>query len=146
MDDGQMHIFRFFALVILTVVLSGTVSAEEQPGVLTATLSSGKMGSIHVVFRNGSDRDVRVNKQVIESSILALEVRDAAGKVIAPVPPPVPAGNPEFVIIPAGKAYSRSYELAVFSPPLAPGNYRVRVRLTEWKSNELQHALDKIAD
>jgi tetratricopeptide (TPR) repeat protein len=111
---------------------------------LRVTLSLAKDGvSINAVFRNGSDRGVKLDRQALESNVLTLEVRDASGKVVPPVPPPVPVANPASVTIAAGKEVMMTYRLDCFDPPLKAGEYRVRVRLPDWSSNELVHKIQQ---
>jgi hypothetical protein len=134
-----MRIFSIAAALIF--LLSATLPAADKPAGLVATLSTGKSGQIEVVFKNGTDREARIDKQIISTPILALDVLDAAGKVIPTIPPPIPAAVQEFVVVPPGKEITRSYELNVFSPPLPPGTYRVRLAVPEWKADELKHVI-----
>ena len=133
-------------LAVLPVSLLGlSYGADEKSAALRVMLSLGKMGTVDAVYQNGSKDDVKEDKQVILNSILALEVRDGSGKVLPPVPPTV-LRNPEYVVIPAGKEISVSYNMDIFSPPLTPGTYSVRVRLPDWKSNELRYTVRKAHD
>jgi hypothetical protein len=130
------------AIAILLFLSSlSPLDADEKPVGLDATLSSGKPGHVDVVFKNGTDREARIDKQIISTPILALDVLDAAGKVLPTIPPPIPAAVQEFVVIPPGKEITRSYTLNIFSPPLPPGTYRVRLALPEWRANELKHVI-----
>jgi hypothetical protein len=120
--------------------------ADGEANLLQATLSLGKDGKIDAVFRNGSNRQVKIDKQVIESSILGLEVRDASGRVLYTVSPPVPSARPEQITLPPGKEHAVSYRLEGFDPPLVAGKYRVRLRVPEWKSNELDFQVGQTSD
>ncbi len=134
-----------FPVVLVLLGLASTEHACAAPaaaGKLTATVSPGKKkGTVRVEYRNGTGRAVRVNRQVIESGVLALEVLDGSGRVVPPVPPPVPSAKPEEVVIPAGEARSYSYTLNHFSPPLPPGRNRVRTRLKGWGSNAVVYVV-----
>jgi hypothetical protein len=122
-----------------TGALAMEVLAQDK-GALEATLS---LHAIRALYRNGTDKEVKAIKQVIDNAVLALEVRDDAGKVVPPVPPPVPTPKNVMVVLAPGKEYSVSYGMNHFVPALAPGVYRVRVRLPDCKSNELVYVVGK---
>jgi hypothetical protein len=125
---------------IFIVLFSGFTAADKPAG-LVATLSSGKTGEVVVVFKNATDREARIDKQLLSTAILALNVLDAAGTQLPTIPPPIPAAVQEFVVIPPGKELSRSFGLNIFSPPLPPGTYTVRLAVPDWRADELKYVV-----
>jgi hypothetical protein len=117
--------------------------AGQEKNLLQATLSLVGKDEVQAVFHNGTNEPMKIGRQELESSILALEVRDSSGKVIAPMSPPVPSAKPEFITLAPGQKHPVTYQLDGFNPPLATGKYRVRVRLQEWQSNELVYPVGK---
>jgi hypothetical protein len=81
---------------------------------------------VRVTIENGTGSPVELAAQVLSSAQLLLEVRDARGAVVHPMPPPTPTGA--MTRIPAGGKIESTMHLGVFSPPLAPGEYTVAVR------------------
>ena len=75
---------------------------------------------------NRSAGPITMPGQVLDSAQLLLEVRDAKDRVVPPTPPPIPNGEMRSIL--AGDRLTRSLSLDVFSPPLAPGDYTVRVK------------------
>lgn len=142
-----MRLKSLIAVLALTALgvasYAATTAAADCPKGLKATISRGKADEVVACYHNGTDKNVRVDKQVIGCGILALDVRDTTGKVIPPVPPPVPAAKTQYVVIAAGTTISISYDMNFFSPPLPAGTYRVQVRLPDWRSNELEYRVGK---
>lgn len=126
------------ACVLFTA--AGDGKAEEVK-LLQATLTS-ESGKVKVVLRNKTDKAVSVDKQTLESGILALDVFDAAGKRIPTIPPPIPRPLPEVLVIPAGGEHAQSYDLNFFSPALKPGIYLVRLGVKGWTSNDLKYVIE----
>ena len=106
--------------------------SKVEPSVLTAVVSPGKGTNIVVVeYRNGTSKEVTVNKQALLTISLALEVTDLKGRVIPPVPPPMPTKDDPGIPIPPGGVHRVEYRLSSFSPALE-GRFRVRTRLKGW--------------
>ena len=60
---------------------------------------------IQVRYRNLTGSDVRVHRQALESSILALGFYDESGRQLHTVPPPTPNAKQEVVVIGEGKTH-----------------------------------------
>jgi hypothetical protein len=81
--------------------------------------------SVHIENR-GKDPVILLAEE-LRSPAALFEVRDAMGKPIPPTSPPMPSGD-EHVVAP-GKAIDIRMNLAgMFSPPLGPGDYSIRLR------------------
>jgi hypothetical protein len=122
----------FWSLIVTSSSSPMPPPAKVEPSVLTAVVSPGKgTNTVSVEYRNGTSKEVTVNKQAILTGSLALEVSDRNGRVIPTVPPPLPDKNDPGVRIPAGGVHRVEYRLNFFSPGLE-GRYRVRTRLSGW--------------
>ena len=108
-----------------------TLAAGAQPPLLATVTVSGMVAS--VLLENRSAGVVVLPSQVLDSAPLLLEVRDAKGRVVPPLPPPVPTG--EVRAIASGDRATCSLSLDAFSPGLKPGDYTVRVRIDGVESN-----------
>lgn len=124
-------------------VLIGLAAAAPAPrdaSTLVATIQAGpREGSVEVEYRNNTGEAVTIDKQVLQSGILALDVLDSKGNVIPTVPPPIPSAKQEFVTIAAGSSHKQIYSLNHFSPPLPAGKYQVRVGVPGWKSSDFTY-------
>jgi hypothetical protein len=119
-------------------------TAPGQDGRLRVTLSAGKKPlTVAATYYNGTDEDVKLDKQSLYTDALMLKVWNGAGERRHTVPPPVPWPKPEHVVIAPQKTLTVVYSLDVFSPPLSPGRYRIRVSLDGWTSSELQYTLSE---
>lgn len=101
-----------------------------RPG-LTAVVSPGsRPNSVIVTYRNDTQAEIVEKAQLLETSVLALEVIDVNGRIIAPVPPSPPWVVDPGVRIPAGGVCRVEYEVnQMFQKPLPAGKYRIRPRL-----------------
>lgn len=124
----------------LVIGLAIAAPAPKNTNVLTATIKAGpKEDSVEVEYRNSTGEAVRIDKLVMESGILALEVLDAKSRFVPTVPPPIPRVKTEFITILPGSSHKQVYGLSHFSPPLPAGKYLVRVRIQGWKSSEFSY-------
>jgi hypothetical protein len=89
-----------------------------------------------VVLVNRSAVPVEVASQTLESAPLLLRVQNASGTDIASGPPPTPRA--EMTKIEPGAVITRKVRLDVFSPPLPPGEYSVKVRAPDIESNTVK--------
>ncbi len=86
--------------------------------------------SVRTVFLNTSERRVKLNHFVVQSPQLTLDVFNAKGKLLPPVPPPLPPDDlAQFdkLLFP-GESYEVNYPLAIVSDLLPNGEYAVRAR------------------
>jgi hypothetical protein len=132
---------------VVALMVSATAIWAADPGqaaMLHVTLSSGRADAIRAVYQNGTNQPAKINAQVIESSILTLEVHDAAGERVYTLPPPVPWAKTQYVVIQPGKDFAIDYTLNIFNPTLPPGTYRVGVKNTNsWTSNVIRVTVSK---
>ncbi|MBL8678529.1 MAG: hypothetical protein JNK05_05165 [Myxococcales bacterium] len=108
------------------------LTAQSMPRV-TGTLrvsaprnARGEDVTVVATLRNNTGQPAIFPAEVLSATQLMLEVRDARGQIVGTVPPPVPAGAT--VTIAPGETVQRTFQLTVFSPPLARGRYTVRFR------------------
>jgi hypothetical protein len=102
---------------------------------LVATLAAGRtvVSSddeliVAVAIVNGSSAEVELDRTVATSPVLLFEVRDHAGKRVPTVPPPTPPAERAVLPLPPGGGHTFQHRMSVFSPPLGPGAYALRVR------------------
>lgn len=82
---------------------------------------------ISVVIENHSQDQVVLLAEELTSPAALFEVRDAYGQKMLPTSPPVPTGGKK--VVEPGHAIDIKMTLAgMFSPPLKPGEYSVRLR------------------
>lgn len=83
---------------------------------------------VAVLIENRSkDQEVVLMAEELSSPAALFEVRDAMGKSIPPTSPPAPSGSRR--VVAPGQAINIKMTLAgMFSPPLKPGEYSVRLR------------------
>jgi hypothetical protein len=86
----------------------------------------GEDVTVSVTLRNATRDPAIFPAEVLSSTTLMLEVRDARGRAVPTVPPPVPTGAT--VTIAPGQTAQRTFRLNVFDPPLRPGRYTVHFR------------------
>lgn len=128
---------RFVALAALLVACGQPAAAPYKPdasvpaAILATVTVSGMTASVELVNRSAGA--ITIAGQVLDSAQLLLEVRDSKDHVVAPMPPPTPNGEMRAIL--AGDRLTRSLSLDVFSPPLAPGDYTVRVKGADIESN-----------
>ncbi len=73
---------------------------------------------------NPGPGDLALRRGSLELPMLAVEVRDAAGRRVNPVPPPVPRPeDAQLIRLLAAESLVRDYGLHIYSPELAPGTY-----------------------
>jgi hypothetical protein len=145
---------RASTIAILMAALTGCSSptpdaapaADPAPvaavGSLTAEVSPGpRPNTVVVLYRNGTAQEAIISEQVLITPCLALEVTDRDGRVLPPVPPSPRWPKDEGVRIPAGGTRQVEYSLHMFSQPLPPGLYQVRVRIKGWASEPLEYAV-----
>lgn len=84
---------------------------------------------INATLHNDGPADTTVNRYVLNNSVLALEVRDADGHVLPPLPPsPPPSDLRRYdTLLRAGDSLSFGYEL-FYQAPIPSGNYTVGMR------------------
>lgn len=81
--------------------------------------------SVHIENR-GSDPVVLLAEELRAPAAL-FEIRDGMGQKVLPTSPPMPSGEKR--VVEPGKSIDIKMTLAgMFSPPLKPGNYSVRLR------------------
>ena len=132
------HIF----LVVLVAGLCGcsstsVVTDNVTPGLRATLYPDGQTfrtniaAELRCAIRNVSGSPVQVDTFSLGSAILSLAVFDASGKRIPTVPPPMPPHPDhadEFLkVLRPGQTITESYSLYMFSPPLKPGTYTVRM-------------------
>lgn len=101
-------------------------TATRHPGSLSAptNVSSSRDLKVQLTVTNPGPADLTLTRGALELPMLALEVRDAAGKRVNPLPPPVP--RPEdatTVTLRPGETQVRDYLLTMFSPELPAATY-----------------------
>jgi hypothetical protein len=105
-------------------------ASAQTSGALVATVSLAQRDytkdadvEVTVTLTNGTSHVVDVAAQSLESAILLLDVRDATGRHMATVSPPVP--RPDVVHFAPNEKRTVKVRLGVFSPPLHAGSYSV---------------------
>jgi hypothetical protein len=111
--------------LVVTLCLEGSPFAEDHDVTVAAAIE------------NRSDASVDLDVTTASNTVLFLEVLDAAGRHVPPVPPSVPPSEMDIVSLAprAGRVFAHS--LGIFSPPLAPGDYRVHVAGSTAPSSEI---------
>ena len=83
-------------------------------------------------IQNVSTSPIQLDTFPLGSAILSVDVFDASGKRIPPIPPPMPPHPDDahryLKILRPGRSLRETYSLYVFSPPLRPGTYTARMR------------------
>jgi hypothetical protein len=95
-------------------------------GILSAPVSvrSSIELKARLTIANPGPDDLSLRRGNVELPMLAVEVRDAAGRRVNPVPPPVPRSeDAELIKLQASESLVRDYPLHIYSPELAPGTY-----------------------
>lgn len=118
-------------LATTALVATLAMSADAQTtGALSATLSLAQHDyakdadvEVTVTLLNGTGHVVDVAAQTLETAVLLVDVRDATGRRIATVSPPVPRAD--VVHFATGERRVVKVRLGVFSPPLRAGVYQV---------------------
>ena len=118
-------------LQAIALVATLAVSADAQTSsALSATLSLAQRDyakdadvEVTVALVNGTSHVVDVPAQALETTVLLVDVRDATGRKMATVPPPVPRAD--VVHFAPQERRVVKVRLGVFSPPLRAGTYAV---------------------
>ena len=120
---------RLLSISAIVALLSSPAMAQSSSG-LAATVTLVRHDyakdadvEVTVALTNGTSHVVDVPAQVLESAVLLVDVRDAAGHHVATIPPPVPRS--EVVHFAPGQQRVVKVRLGVFSPPLRAGDYAV---------------------
>ena len=128
LEKMKAHWATILAMAMATVMAS-RVDAQAGPA-LTAKVSLAQHDyakdadvEVTVALTNPTSHVVDVAARAIDSAVLLVDVRDAAGRHVATVPPPVPDGT--MVHFAPGETRVVKVRLNVFSPALAAGNYVV---------------------
>lgn len=115
---------------VLAFALVGAPADAQTAGALSATVTVGQLDNakdadveVTVALVNGTSHVVDVPAQALESAVLLVDVRDAMGRHMATVPPPVPRAD--VVHFAPNERRVVKVKLGVFSPPLRPGAYQV---------------------
>jgi hypothetical protein len=132
----------FAAMLGLTMAYAGLASAvpnaDAASGLRAEISVSDSSDEIVVRYRNDSGADIAVGAQELASGVLALSVETREGAALHPLPPPVPDPAAGSVTLRPGAERIERYRLStMFDPPLAPGEYRVDVKLAGSSSNEV---------
>jgi hypothetical protein len=109
-----------------------------------SVVSTGADFVVTVAIENRSTGPREINAFVAASPILLLEVRDAAGRRVPPIPPSMPPPQPEMLTLPPRGGRTFLHLMNVFSPPLRAGSYTLRVVDSAIASAELPfHVVDQ---
>jgi hypothetical protein len=103
------------------VGLVATLSVER------ANVVAGRDLRLTVAIENRGPEPVDLNLFTSGVNVLFLQVLDAAGNPVATVPPVTPPTTMELLTLPPGGGRTVRHDLAMFDPPLPPGDYAVRV-------------------
>jgi len=122
---------RFVGLGLAFAAALGVSTAGAQTsGGLSATVALAQHDyakdadvEVTVTLTNGTARVVDVPAQALETAVLLVDVRDATGRHMPTVPPPVPRAD--VVHFAPGEKRVVKVRLGVFSPPLRAGVYGV---------------------
>lgn len=82
---------------------------------------------VHVVIENRSAEPLSFTEEEFTSPHVLFEVRDALGEKVLAGPPPTPTGRHRRVE-PGKQADIKMTLAGMFSPPLKPGAYNIRLR------------------
>lgn len=83
---------------------------------------------VTVAIENRVTTPQELDMTVATAAVLLLEVRSSSGKPVPTIPPPTPPAQRAIVQLPPHGGRLVQHRLSVFSPPLPPGAYTVRVR------------------
>jgi hypothetical protein len=146
-----MKMTQVLLLSLLVLIMVSADSSAESGAKLTARISAKitKVKSIDnlqvtVVISNDGSANGAFNVCGINSPITALEVRNALGEPMSPVPPSIPRppkypGEYDHVLKP-GETYLVNYTLRMFDSELPDGHYTVHLR--EPRSNDLAFVIE----
>jgi hypothetical protein len=116
--------------IAFALALFGATADAQNSGALTATVSLAQRDyskdadvEVTVALVNGTAHVVDVQAQALGTAVLLLDVRDATGRHLATVPPPVPRAD--VVHFAPNERRVVKVRLGVFSPPLRAGAYQV---------------------
>ena len=93
-----------------------------------ARFAAGAQATITFTLQNVGKAPEKLNLFVLAIPSLTLDVRDAQGQRLSPMPPPVPPREMAMATLAPGAKRTFTLSLDAFSPPLSPGHYTVRVR------------------
>lgn len=101
-------------------------AAPAFPGTLSAPVSvrSSIELKAQLTITNPGPGELAVRRGAVDLAMLALEVRDVAGRRVNPIPPPVPRPEDADVLtLRPGESLVRDYPLHIYSPALPAGTY-----------------------
>lgn len=135
--ERTMHITGHSALIALALAWAGCSHSSTTSRVgLFAHLSVSQPrvvrldeAEIEAVVLNYGPADATVNAFVLANSVLSVEVLDSGGRVLHPVPPPLPPDDVarfERVLSP-GESLDFTYRLS-YTVDTPPGEYTVRMK------------------
>jgi hypothetical protein len=101
--------------LLVTLCLEGSPFAEDREVAVAA------------IVENRGEVPVDFDVTTASNSVLFLEVLDAAGRRVPPVPPSVPPSPMDVLSLAPHGGRVLAHSLGIFSPPLPPGDYRVHV-------------------
>jgi len=117
-------------IALVGMSLLGAPADAQTTGALSATVAVGQLDNakdadveVTVTLVNGTSHVVDVPAQLLETAVLLVDVRDAVGRHMATVPPPVPRAD--VVHFAPNERRVVKVKLGVFSPPLRAGAYQV---------------------
>jgi hypothetical protein len=127
----------------------GEPAAGLQAGLVASVAEAEDASGLQIlaVLRNAGEKEIEYNSRRIHP-VLVLEVRDAAGKRMPTVPPPLPdkpdVAKWHMVRLKPGAKAEYHLSMGIFSPPLPPGTYTVRFALDNARSGavtvQVRHA------
>ncbi|APR77284.1 Hypothetical protein A7982_02631 [Minicystis rosea] len=93
-----------------------------------ARFKEGSNPTLTVTIRNDGSAPETLNLFVLSIPQLSLDVSDASGQVLSPMPPPIPPDHMDTAVLAPGATRSFSLPLDAHSPPLPKGRYTVWLR------------------
>jgi hypothetical protein len=93
-----------------------------------ARTRAGSADEIRITIENVGQKPETLSLFALAVPQLALDVFDAQGRVVPPMPPPMPPEQMDTAQLAPGATRTFTLTLQAFSPPLAPGRYSARLR------------------
>ncbi len=120
--------------LLLFIALAPDGAAQDRPPPLVGTLAivgpqparSVSELTLRAMVRNDAHQTWRAPVFELATAQLSIEVRDASGRVMPTIPPPVPPAEAPRELLGSGQSRTFHLSLNVFSPELPPGRYTVR--------------------